>query len=179
MLLLKIPVPYSIRLMVKSKYKIMNKKTTFGFSTFELLLALVIVCVLSAIVLSKMGEVRLNNRNDQRKSDVVALQTAIDTYKAANAKYPSSTQINSPDFRKSNLKTLNDNYLKDPRWNKKTSICTKNTLPTLEDNLQPTANCYGYAVSPLGCDNANVDCTSYSLTVTLEPNQLYTKQSSD
>ncbi len=157
----------------------MNKKINFGFSTFELLLALVIVCVLGTIVLTKYSEVRQNTRNEQRKGDVVALQTAIDTYKAANSRYPSSAEINNPTFRKDNLKTMNDDYLKDPKWSKKISPCTSNNLPTLLDSLQPAAGCYGYAVSPKNCDNKDVYCTSYSLTVNLEPNLTYQKQSSD
>lgn len=130
-------------------------------------------------MLGKYGEVKNNNQNEQRKGDVVALQTAIDTYNAANNKYPSLAQINDPDFRKQNLRTLNDDYLKDPVWSKTNVNCTKDGLSIMQNSITPSHGCYGYAVSPAGCDNTTLDCTSYTLTVNINPNQTYVKQSSD
>lgn len=157
----------------------MAKQRNLGFSTFELILALVIVCILGTIFLSKFGEVRQNNRNEQRKSDVVAIQTAIDTYKATNSKYPSLSQINNPAFRKESLRTLNDNYIKDPVWSKTNTLCSANGLPIFQSSTTPSSGCYGYAVSPTGCDNTAITCTSYSLVTNIEPGQTYTKVSSD
>lgn len=157
----------------------MRKKQNLGFSTFELLIALAIVCILGTIVLTKYSEIRQSTRNDQRKTDITTLQTAVDTYKAANGKYPSLAQINNSEFRKASLKNIGQADLQDPKWSAKNSDCVKSNAVQLQDSTKPSAGCYGYALSPATCDNAAIDCTSYTLTANLEPNQTYSKQSSD
>lgn len=157
----------------------MRKKQNFGFSTFELLIALAIVFILGTIVLSKFSEIRQSTRNDQRKTDITTIQTAVDSYKAANGKYPSLAQLNSADFRKTNLKNVTQDIIQDPKWSNKNKLCTKSGLAIVQDTTKPSFGCYGYALSPANCDNVSIDCTSYTLSSSLEPNLPYLKQSND
>jgi len=157
----------------------MRKKQNFGFSTFELLIALAIVIILGTIVVAKYSEVRLSTRNEQRKTDISALQTAIDIYKANNDKYPTLAQVNNSEFRKANLKNLTDSNLQDPKWSAKSKNCESSNTATLQDSAKPDASCYGYALTPSNCDNAGIACSSYSLSANLEPNQIYSKLSND
>ena len=157
----------------------MNQKKHFGFSTLELLITFVIVCLLAALVVTKYSEVRQNNRDEERKADINALQDAVETYRAANGNYPSLNQINTPSFRKAELKSLDNNSLQDPRWNKGNKACAKGGLAILEGSTKPSAGCYGYALSPANCNNQAIVCTSYTLTAELENNQIYIKKSND
>lgn len=157
----------------------MRRKLDFGFSTFELLIALAIVCVLGTIVLTKFSEIRQSTRNDQRKTDITTIQTGVDIYKASNGKYPSLSQINNADFRKTNLKSISQASLQDPKWSSKNKLCSSSKTALIQDSIKPDTGCYGYAVSPANCDNASIDCTSYTLTANLEPSQTFSKQSSD
>lgn len=143
---------------------------------------MVIVCLMAALVLTKYSEVRQNNRDEHRKTDINALQESIETFQAANngKYYPSLSQINDSAYRKANLKSLADGNLKDPKWSKKSVVCAKSELAVLENSIKPTTGCYGYAVSPADCDNINVNCTSYTITSNLENRQpYYSKQSND
>jgi prepilin-type N-terminal cleavage/methylation domain-containing protein len=59
-----------------------------GFSLIELLVVIAIIGVLTAILVLNFDESRKNSRDKVRKSDLKALQLALETYKAQNGAYP-------------------------------------------------------------------------------------------
>jgi general secretion pathway protein G len=60
-----------------------------GFSLIELLVVISIIGILIAILILNFDEARKQSRDKVRKSDLKALQLAIETYKAQNGVYPS------------------------------------------------------------------------------------------
>ena len=74
--------------------------------------------------------------------------------------------MNDATFRSTDMKGLDAAALQDP----------KGTAQTLADAA--AANVYAYVAAPANCDNAaGGDCTSYTLTATLEGGGTYVKQS--
>ena len=67
-----------------------------GFTLIELLVVVAIIGILMAILLMNFDEARKNSRDKARKSDLKALQLAIETYKAQNGMYPSQASTNCP-----------------------------------------------------------------------------------
>jgi prepilin-type N-terminal cleavage/methylation domain-containing protein len=69
----------------------MTKKHYFfnrGFTFVELMVAISIIGILSAIVYANFGDARKAARDDIRKTDLKNLQLAVETYKAQNGTYP-------------------------------------------------------------------------------------------
>lgn len=59
-----------------------------GFTLIELMIAIIIVSILSAVGLVAYSSSQKNASISKRLQDLQALQTAIETYKSANGKYP-------------------------------------------------------------------------------------------
>lgn len=112
-------------------------------------------------------EETVQESNDvERKTDINALHGQLEAYQAQYAFYPTLSDINSASWRSENMKGLDDESLKDPKG-------TETRLGS-----SPTANSYFYEPSPSGCDNADGgQCTSYTLTASLETGGTYVKQS--
>jgi len=68
------------------KTLILNKKK--GFTLIELLVVISIIGILSAVVYASFGDARKIARDNIRKSDLKALQLALELYKAQNGRYP-------------------------------------------------------------------------------------------
>jgi prepilin-type N-terminal cleavage/methylation domain-containing protein len=65
-----------------------------GFSLIELLVVISIIGILMAILMMNFDEARKQSRDKVRRSDLKALQLAIETYKAQNGVYPSQASTN-------------------------------------------------------------------------------------
>ncbi len=63
-------------------------KNNLGFTLVELMVAISIIGILSAIVYANFGEARKAARDDVRKTSLKDLQLAIELYKAQNGVYP-------------------------------------------------------------------------------------------
>lgn len=65
-----------------------QKEQTAGFTLLELLIAIAIVGVLSALLLASFIGVRAKGRDAQRKADIRQLQTALQLYYSDQNAYP-------------------------------------------------------------------------------------------
>jgi prepilin-type N-terminal cleavage/methylation domain-containing protein len=143
------------------------KKTNRGFTIVELLIVIVIIGILAALVITTYSGIQKKARDTERKTDVNALHSQVEAYQAQNGKYPSLANMNDTTFRTNNLKGLDNAALADPNNAGSQQLC---------GSVQ--ANCYAYVATPAGCDNgAGGDCTTYTLTATLESGGTYVKQS--
>lgn len=137
-----------------------------GFTIVELLIVIVVIGILAGLVVVTYTGIQQKARDTERKTDVNALHGQLEAYQAQNGKYPTLANVNDATFRSANMKGLDPAALQDP----------KGTAQTLVDAA--IADSYAYTVLPATCDNgAAGDCTSYTLTATLEAGGTYVKQS--
>lgn len=137
-----------------------------GFTIVELLIVIVVIGILAGLVVVTYTGIQQKARDTERKTDINALHGQLEAYQAQNGKYPTLANVNDSTFRSTNMKGLDSAALQDPKG-------VAQTLVTA-----PVADSYSYAVLPAGCDNgAGGDCTSYTLTATLEAGGTYVKQS--
>lgn len=145
----------------------LQKRANRGFTIVELLIVIVVIGILAALVVTTYNGIQQKARDTERKTDINALHGQIEAYQAQNGKYPTLANVNDATFRSNNMKGLDPAALADPDNASSQQVCASST-----------ATCYGYTVLPSGCDNAsNGDCTSYTLTATLEGGGTYVKQS--
>lgn len=155
-----------------------NIKQKFsGFTTIELLIVIVAIVILGTLIVITHNGVSQKNRDNDRRQDIVKLDGQIEAYQAETDKYPSLAQMNNPSFRNTNMKSLQQSDLTDPKWKSSNNHCTNGGQAVLQGSSTPSLGCYGYEPSPAGCDNKNTDCTGYLLTANLEIGGTYTKGS--
>ncbi len=148
------------------------KKNNRGFTIVELLIVIVVIGILAALVIVTYNGIQQKARDTERKTDIKALQGHMEAYWADNAKYPTLTQANDASaggFRQTNFKGLDPAAFADPKNSASQQLCAT-----------ATSSCYGYAVTPAGCDNgAGGDCTNYTLTADLESGGTFSVQSNN
>lgn len=155
----------------------MNKRHDLGFTVIELAVVIVILCVLGTLVAVTYSGVQANNRNNERQADIDILQSQLEAFYAQHDVYPSLAQINDSAWRAENLKNLKENALQDPQWAAGKG-CANQQKAVLANT--PTANCYAYQITAAdgaACDNNQVKCGRYTLTVLLENGEAYVKAS--
>ncbi|HZP55336.1 MAG TPA: type II secretion system protein [Candidatus Saccharimonadales bacterium] len=143
------------------------KRRSSGFTIVELLIVIVVIGILAALVIVTYNGIQQKARDTERKTDVKALQGQLEAYWANNAKYPTMAQLNDSAFRTANLKGLDPAALQDPKGTSQ-AVCASST-----------SSCYGYSVTPSGCDNSTTDCDNYVLTATLEAGGTFSVQSNN
>ncbi len=145
----------------------LKNKAQKGFTIVELLIVIVVIGILAALVVTTYNGIQQKARDTERKTDVNALHGQIEAYSAQNGKYPTLANMNDATFRNTNMKGLDTAALGDPKGGGSTTLVAA-----------PSATAYSYATLPAGCDNgAGGDCTSYTLTATLEAGGTYVKSS--
>lgn len=154
-----------------------KKKAEKGFTIIELLVVVVVIGFLGTLVATTFTDIQTKRRDDERKSDITLLQAQVEKYFVAKTKYPSLSEFNNPNWRATNTKGLEENTLKDPRWNSTTKCY--DTKGTVGMSLDTKSNCYVYQVKAANdgnCNNTSIECTKYSLSATLESGEIYQKQ---
>jgi len=140
-----------------------------GFTIVELLIVIVVIGILAALVIVTYNGIQQKARDTERKTDIKAVQGQLEAYWANNAKYPTLANMNDGTFRSANMKGLDPAALADPKNAASQQLCAATA-----------SNCYGYALTPAGCDNAaNGDCQNYTLTATLESGGTFAVQSNN
>jgi len=140
-----------------------------GFTIVELLIVIVVIGILAALVIVTYNGIQQKARDTERKTDIKAVQGHLEAYWADNAKYPTLTNVNDTTFRTNNFKGLDAASFADPKNAASQQLCGA-----------ATSSCYGYVVTPSGCDNgAGGDCTNYTLTADLESGGTFQVQSNN
>jgi type II secretory pathway pseudopilin PulG len=138
-----------------------------GFTSIELVLIAVVICVLLALVVTTRAGVRQNERNTERQRDVKELRNGLEAYFAQYNRYPTLKDVNDPRWRDTNMKPIGGDVFRDPSG--------------MDDRLadKPAQRVYAYTAttaSGTAC-NEKDPCTQYSLTATLEGGGSYVKNS--
>ena len=156
----------------------MSIKREQGFTLIELLILAVVVGILATLVAMTYSGVQVKNRNANRQANIDTIQSKLEVYYAKYSKYPSRVDLNNESWRKTNLKDLELGDIRDPRWNKNTKGCIVKDQPAFAET--PTERCYSYQATTAdgsACIAADVVCTQYTLTATLENGEKYVKSS--
>lgn len=111
------------------------------------------------------ADVTTNTKDTERKTDINALHGQLEAYQAQNGVYPTLANVNDAAWRQQNMKGLDSAALQDP----------DGSAATLKST--PASHVYSYQPAPAGCNNNKIDCTSYTLTATLDAGGTYVKQS--
>jgi len=134
----------------------LKKLKNQGFTIIELLIVIVVIGILATLVITTYNGVQSKARDTKRKTDINALQGMVEAYNTNAGYYPTLANINSAAWRATNMKGLDPSALQDPQGSSQTLVAS------------PAAGSYAYAALPSGCDDATTNCTSYTLTATLE-----------
>src|SRR5687767_12643591 len=123
--------------------KLISRRNS-GFTIIELLVAVVILCILAALIALTASGVQAKNRNGERQTQVYAIRAQLESYYAQTDTYPTAANLNDNEWRSKNLPRLKDETLQDPRWDTSILACTvKGKAITAS---APAANCYSYQV---------------------------------
>lgn len=143
-----------------------RRRSQGGFTTIELLLIGVLICILGTLIFTTRSGVQQNERNSERQEDIKLLRNGLEGYFAQNNQYPTLQDLNSTEWRAANMKSLEEDAFRDPLANNGSFVD------------QPVKNSYAYTVisaSGAPCGTTKDPCTQYTLTATLEGGGTYVK----
>jgi type II secretory pathway pseudopilin PulG len=141
-----------------------------GFSNIELVVIFVIICILSALILSTHKGINQKQDNTERQRDVDELRVELESYYSQYSQYPTLAAVNNSSWRAIYMKGLDKEVLRDPDGSGYQLAAT------------PAKNVYAYHVIGTNgkqCDNMRVICTEYTLTATLAGGGKYVRNNLD
>jgi type II secretory pathway pseudopilin PulG len=144
----------------------MKKLDNQGVTVIELLVLVIIICILSALIISTHAGIAEKQRNDTRQQDISEIRDELEVYYTQYNKYPTLNELNDTTWRAKYIKGLDASVLQDPSSHSDTIIS------------KPAKDVYAYTVtaaSGKACDNIKAICTQYTLTATLEGGGTYVK----
>jgi len=151
-------------------HKFKNKSE--GFTIIELLIVIVVIGILGLLVVTTYSGIQAKSRNASRQKELKDLQSQIEAFYSQNGYYPNLTDMNSPSWRATNMKNLNDSDLVDPSSN-----CDPAKQSCLGGDQNGVAKQFEYyATQSDGVTNCNgklnsgadQNCAQYTLTATYE-----------
>ncbi len=154
------------------------KNKSKGFTIVELLIVIVVIGILATLVIVTFTGIQQKARDSKRKTDVGAVQAALESYYSSNNTYPTLANLQDSTWLKTNLKGFDPSALQDPKG------ASTSTVGATASSTQ-----YGYVVTadtgtvdtPVTCDAAATPCTNFKITADLETgsNQTVSKQSNN
>lgn len=150
-----------------------------GFTIVELLIVIVVIGILAALVITTYSGIQGRARDDERQTDLKALQGKLEAFYADNNYYPSASDLNDSTWRGKYMKGLSDDALADPQ------NADTQTLKADDSTTDPTAKVYGYVVTGTGDSvtdpdgNTATGYDNYTLVAKLESGKVYTLKSLD
>lgn len=117
----------------------LNKK---GFTIIELLVVIVIIGILVALTLPNLFAAQARGRDTDRKNELKNLQQQLETYFGDNGSYPGEDTS--------------------------AMVAVLGGAATDDQYVSPKNEAYVYTALPAGCTTATNDCTSFTLSTTLE-----------
>ncbi len=117
------------------------------------------------------GSTQSRAQDSKRRADVGVIQTQVEAFFSENGYYPSLTDLNSPSWLKTNMKSLDVTALVDP------SAPAGSKLVSV-----PAAHAYAYQVTNekgLSCEADDTACVIYTLTATMSDGTTYKKENLD
>jgi len=157
------------------------KNKSKGFTIVELLIVIVVIGILATLVIVTFTGIQQKARDSKRKTDVGAVQAALESYYSSNNTYPTLAHLQDSTWLKTNLKGFDPSALQDPKG------AAGSTVGGSASSTQ-----YGYVVTadtgtvdaPTTCDDTpgvNNPCTNFKITADLETgtNQTVSKQSNN
>jgi len=146
------------------------KKSNKGFTIVELLIVIVVIGILALLVITTYSGIQAKARNSKRSSDIKSIQTNLEAFYTSSGYYPSRADMNTASWRTTNMKSFDQNALKDPSsttCDPATSTATTN--PCLV--AAAAAKTYSYNVTDAAdasCESDDTTCQKYTLTGTFE-----------
>lgn len=141
----------------------MKKLNNKGFTIYELLVVIIAVVLLSWLVLATHNTIAINSRNADRQNRIKNTQSELEQYYSKNGHYPSLKEMNSSDFRNSQLQGFDLNNLIDP--------LSKANTSNVKLSDHPAAKIFAYEVTDSNgkpCENDSSLCSKYNLVATYE-----------
>ena len=152
------------------------KNKSKGFTIVELLIVIVVIGILATLVIVTFSGIQQKARNSKRQTDIQAVDSHVEAYKASSGNYPTFAQLTDVNWRSTNMKGLDPTALVDPKGNSIASTAaaagtyTYSYVATHDDG---TTACSSTAVT---IDDTL--CTKFTLSANLEGNTTpYTKAS--
>lgn len=150
------------------------KNKSKGFTIVELLIVIVVIGILATLVLITFTGIQQKARDSKRKTDLGAVQAALETYYSSNNSYPLASDLESTTWQKANMKGFDPAALADPK------LPSADASTPLQDGTGDSTH-YGYAVTADGggACSATVACTNYTITAHLEGGGTFSKNSNN